>query len=80
MEASVDDLRYHMKDVLQALGRNEEVKVLHRGTLIGAIVPAKSKRKGMLVQDHPLFGCQTKSRKTVEEIIDELREPSYRDI
>lgn len=80
MEASVVDLSYHMKDVLQALERNEEVKVLHRGKLKGTIVPATSEKKRMLVQEHPLFGCQPKSRKTVETIMDELRGPRYRDI
>ena len=80
MEASVVDLSYHMKDVLQALEWNEEVKVLHRGKLKGTIVPATSEKKCILVQEHPLFGCQPKSRKTVETIMDELRGPRYRDI
>ena len=78
MEASVVDLRYHMKEVLQALDRNEEVKVLHRGTLKGTIVPAKTEKKRILVQDHPLFGSQCKSQKTVDDIMDELRGPRYR--
>ncbi len=72
MEASVVDLRYRMKDVLQALDRNEEVKVLHRGTVKGVIVPNTSKKK-LRVADHPLFGSDKTSVPTVDEVIDELR-------
>ena len=39
MEASVVDLRYKMKDVLEALERKETVTILYHGKIKGKIVP-----------------------------------------
>lgn len=79
MKASIVDLRYRMKGVLRALDRNEEVTVLHRGTVKGTIVPAGSGRH-IRVKDHPLFSSATRSRKTVEQQMDELRGGRFRDL
>lgn len=43
MEASIVDLRYKMKDVLQSLDRNENVKIYYHGKLKGIIYPSKKK-------------------------------------
>ena len=45
MEASVVDLRYKMKDVLEALERRETVRILYHGKLKGTIIPASGAQK-----------------------------------
>jgi antitoxin (DNA-binding transcriptional repressor) of toxin-antitoxin stability system len=82
MKASIVDLRYRMKDVLRALDRNEEVTVTYRGEVKGVIVPSGGKKRNktkMRVEDHPLFGS-AKSDKSVEEVMNELRDGRYRDL
>lgn len=76
MEASVIDLRYRMKEVLQALERREEIKVLYHGKVKGVIFPvgqSKHDIKPHRVQDHPLFG-HWKTMKDTDSIIDESRQ------
>lgn len=45
MEASVFDLRYKMKDVLEALERRETIRILCHGRLEGTIVAVSNKGK-----------------------------------
>ena len=71
MEASIVDLRYRMKDVLKALDRNEEVRILYHGKLKGVIRPSHE-AETVKVCDHPLFGSEPKGR-PVDEVMDELR-------
>jgi antitoxin (DNA-binding transcriptional repressor) of toxin-antitoxin stability system len=78
MKASIVDLRYHMKDVLRALERNEEVSIVSRGKLKGVIKPVNGKPP-IKVQDHPFFGMR-KGRETVERQMDRLRGGRYRDL
>ena len=76
MEASVADLRYKMKDVLEALGRGESVHILYHGKIKGTIVPAvKNKRTG--VADHPFFGMKKDDLKSPADALDELRGGRY---
>ena len=79
MKASIVDLRYRMRDVLRALERNEEVTVLHRGTVKGTIVPTKGSRD-IRASEHPLFGTTSGVDETVDETMDELREGRHRGI
>lgn len=72
MEASVVDLRYKMKDVLEALERRETVKILYHGKVKGTIVPVSESRKKKIT-DHPFFGMKAKSSITVLEEMDNLR-------
>ncbi len=72
MEASIVDLRYRMKDVLHALERKEEVKVLHRGKIKGTIVPANEGRT-IDVRKHPFFGSDKKTDTTISEEMEKLR-------
>ncbi|MEM9481088.1 MAG: type II toxin-antitoxin system Phd/YefM family antitoxin [Verrucomicrobiota bacterium] len=72
MEASIVDLRYKMKDVLQALERNEEVTVLHRGQVKGTIVP-KNPDKPRSAAKHPFFGSVSDEQMTVDEVMEDLR-------
>ena len=45
MEASVVDLRYKMKDVLAALERREEIRIMYHGRVKGTIIPVSGTRK-----------------------------------
>ena len=57
MKASMLDLRRRMKDVLDALDRNEPVTVTYRGKEKGIIYPVgHGRRATMRVVDHPAFG------------------------
>ena len=64
MEASIIDLRYKMKDVLEALERRESVKILYHGKVKGTIVPASGCQKARMT-DHPFFGMWRNSKKRV---------------
>ena len=72
MEASIIDLRYKMKDVLEALERRESVKILYHGKVKGTIVPASGCQKAKMT-DHPLFGMWRDEKESVPELIDRLR-------
>ncbi|MBA4417304.1 MAG: hypothetical protein C0392_05260 [Syntrophus sp. (in: bacteria)] len=72
MEASVVDLRYKMKDVLEALERRETVHILYHGKVKGTIIPAGGSRN-MKVVDHPFFGMKKEGKGTVQEEMDNLR-------
>lgn len=83
MKASVVDLRTKMKEVLQALGRHEQVEILYHGKVAGIITSPKMRlKKRTRVQDHPLFGMHRDAHKgrSVGEIMDGLRGGRYRDI
>ncbi|MBA2728261.1 MAG: type II toxin-antitoxin system Phd/YefM family antitoxin [Parachlamydiaceae bacterium] len=76
MEASILDLRYHMKKILQALARNEEVKIFYHGKLKGILSPVKSTSE-INVNDHPFFGMHKDDQEDVEEIMTQLRGDRY---
>ena len=76
MEASVVDLRYKMKDVLEALDRRESVQILYHGKVKGTIIPASHDPKTR-VADHPFFGMRKDEPKSPTEIVDELRSGRY---
>lgn len=76
MEASIVDLRYKSKEVLQALDRNEVVTVTYHGTVKGRIIPESASVKLNHVKEHPFFGLAP-SGPSVESIMDRLRQPRY---
>jgi len=78
MKASIVDLRYRMNDVLRALERSEEVRIVSRGKLKGVIKPVNGKPR-MKAQDHPFFNM-LKSSETVDRQMDRLRGGRYRDL
>lgn len=78
MNATIVDLRYHMNDVLKALDRKENIRVLYRGKVKGILYPAAQGRAGK-VMDHPFFGTRT-SGPTVEKQMDALRGGRCRDL
>lgn len=71
MKASIVDLRYHMRDVLKALDRNEEVEVLFHNKTIGIISPVK-KVSNQPVESHPFFGM-AKDATSVNQVMKKLR-------
>ncbi|MCX5828097.1 MAG: type II toxin-antitoxin system Phd/YefM family antitoxin [Deltaproteobacteria bacterium] len=76
MKASVVDLRYKMKDVLQALERREEVSILYHGKVKGRIVPAGTGKRGK-VSDHPFFGMDREGTLSVESVMQNLRKERF---
>jgi len=79
MKASIIDVRYKMKDILRALERKEEVKIMYYGKEKGIIIPIKQQtiRKA---KDHPFFGSLKggKGTQAVDELMDKLRGERYR--
>lgn len=76
MEASVVDLRYKMKDILEALERRESIRILYHGRLKGTIVPVLEQRKEKIV-DHPFFGMKKGEQQSVSKQMDFLRGGRY---
>jgi hypothetical protein len=77
MKASVLDLRYRMREVLNALERRERVSLQHRGKVKGTIIPAGS-TPGKRVAEHPLFGIAKGDKETVPQRMARLRKARYR--
>jgi len=76
MQATILDLRYRMRDVLKALDRRESVRVLYHGKLKGTIVPAGT-GSGKSVTEHPFFGMRRNDKRSVEDVMQELRGGRY---
>lgn len=61
MNATIVDLRYHMKDVLRAIDRGETVTVLYRGREKARLTPVAassgvSGQSAPKAEDQPFFG------------------------
>jgi antitoxin (DNA-binding transcriptional repressor) of toxin-antitoxin stability system len=76
MEASVVDLRYKMKDVLAALERREEIRIMYHGRVKGTITPVASSRK-IKMTDHPFFGMGQSDSASVPATMEGLRKGRY---
>jgi hypothetical protein len=76
MEASVVDLRYKMKDVLEALERREVVRILYHGQVKGTIIPTPSSRKAKMTE-HPFFGMRKGEHTSVSEEMKNLRQGRF---
>ncbi len=76
MEASVVDLRYKMKDVLEALERRESIRILYHGRLKGTIIPVSDKKKRPM-NEHPFFGMKKGEKSEVTKQMDILRGGRY---
>jgi hypothetical protein len=77
MNASIVDLRYRTKQVLQALERRESVSVLYHGKVKGTIIPVSS-RNPPKVADTPFFGMRKRDKRPVSVIMTALRGGRYR--
>lgn len=71
MEASIVDLRYKAKEVINALERNERVDITYRGIPKGVIHPVKKQIKKD-VRSHAFFGMNS-DKSSVEETMNTLR-------
>lgn len=78
MQATVVDLRYRMNDVLKALDRNEDIRILYHGKVKG-VLKAQVKQVAQKVSAHPFFNMST-DKKPVEVKMDELRGGRCRDL
>ena len=72
MKTSIVDLRYKMKDVLKALNRKERVEILYHGQPKGVIIPTHEP-KTIKIKDHPFFGMLKDQKKSVSQVMDDLR-------
>ena len=79
MEASIVDLRYRMREVLDALNRREKVQIKYHGRVKGEIIPVRAgpRKKS---SEHPLFGMLKNEGKTPGRIVSEMRKPRYHDL
>lgn len=73
MRASIVDLRYKMKGVLQSLERNEDVKIYYHNRWIGTIVSKIPKQNKKKIKDHPFFGMHSDEKESVDEHMQRLR-------
>lgn len=76
MKASIVDLRYKTKDILEALDRKESVTVLYHGKVKGVIKPVGTKT-ALKISDHPFFGMNSESSDTVLKELEGLRKTRY---
>ena len=76
MKANIVDLRYKMKNVLKALTRKERVEILYRGKSKGVIIPIHESPKKS-VKEHPFFGLLAGERKSVSQVMKNLRGSRY---
>ncbi len=75
MKATIVDLRYKMKEVLNALKRREVVHILYHGKEAGIIHPVGT---GLSCsENHPLFGFCDQEKESVREKMNRLRGPRY---
>jgi len=76
MEASIVDLRYKTKEVLRALDRNEEVRILYRGKTKGRIIADHGSDQELKAESHAFFGS-SEAVESVEEVMETLRGGRY---
>ncbi len=80
VEATAMDLRYHIKDILKALARNESVDIFYRGECKGTIIPKKTKALSKNMKDHPACGIYADDTRSVSDIVHTLRKGRYDDL
>ena len=76
MQTTVVNLRYRMKDILNALSRRERVQILYHGHIKGEIVPTGEHAIGP-VKEHPFFGMYCNNSRSVEDTMKDLRKGRY---
>ena len=77
MNATMVDLRYKSKRILEALARGEQVNLLYRGRLKAHIVPA-AQADPVAFANHPFFGSRAGEKKPVWKVMRDLRGGRYR--
>ena len=76
MKASIVDLRYKTREVLEALDRNESVTVLYHGRVKGVLQPA-GKKPAPAVAEHAFFGMRADAAESVADEMERLRRPRH---
>jgi hypothetical protein len=79
MDATILDLRYKMRNVLNALNRREKVRILYHGKVKGEIVPLKGGGK-LKSSQHPLFGMLKDGKGRPDEIVSKMRRSRLHDL
>ena len=79
MKATIVELRYKMKDVLKALDRKERVQIMYRGKPKGIIIPIHEHGQKS-VKESSFFGSTKDDKKSVKQVMEDLRGDRYRDI
>ncbi len=79
MKATIVDLRYKMKNVLKALDRGERVQILYHGKVKGIIQPRRG-GTNKKIKAHPFFEMNKADKRSVSEIMEELRGSRSNDI
>jgi hypothetical protein len=79
MEASVLDLRYKMRNVLNALNRREKIRILYHGRVKGEIIPFKG-NSTIKSNQHPLFGMLKGEKTNPEELVSKMRRSRNNDL
>jgi len=78
MQASILDLRYKMRAVLEGLERGETITITHQGKKKGVLTPIPLQTKKS-VADHAFFGLHhvEGKKESVEAYMKKLRKPRY---
>ena len=78
MKATAKDLRFHSKEILEAVMRGEEITITYRGKPSAKIIPI-SKRKSIISKQHNLFGIWSDhtDSEDVNKYVRKLREGRY---
>lgn len=77
MRATIVDLRYRTKEILQALDRCEQVTISCHGKVKGTIVPTGASNRPPIAK-HQFFGLRARDRRSVDDVMDDLRGGRYR--
>jgi prevent-host-death family protein len=82
MKATVRDLRYRTKDVLEAVGRGETVTVLYRGKEKARLMPLPASGRGTGLIPGKAFGMW-KDRRDLQDVsayVRKLRQGRFHDL
>jgi hypothetical protein len=75
MQASVVDLRYKTKEILESLRRRQKVELTCRGKIEGIILPAPLNSDRQPLSSHPAIGMWKDQEEPVSDLVRRLRKP-----
>ncbi len=81
MKATAKDLRFHSRELLDAVLRGEEVIITYRGRPCARLVPYEKAKKGKKKERNELFGIwkDYKEVQNVDRYIRKLRRGRFED-
>jgi len=77
MRASVVDLRYKTKDILECLRKRQTVELTCRGKIEGIIIPAPRNSHQPPMASHPAVGMWKDQEEPVSAVMERLRKPRF---